>query len=54
MGIVSGIQLLFVAAKLFGFIAWSWWLVFLPTITITLGWAFLFLVAIVVAAMPSK
>lgn len=32
MGILTGLTLLFTAAKLFGFIDWSWWLVLLPSI----------------------
>lgn len=30
MGLLSWMTLLFVGAKLFGFINWSWWLVLIP------------------------
>lgn len=42
---------LFVAAKLVGLIAWSWWLVFLPTIILSGIWVLFFVVALVVAMM---
>jgi len=32
VGFLGLLSLLFVAAKLFGFISWSWWLVLLPAI----------------------
>ena len=32
IGFLNFLTLIFVAAKLFGAITWSWWLVFLPTI----------------------
>jgi hypothetical protein len=30
MGFFETLLLLFIALKLMGFIAWSWWLIFLP------------------------
>jgi len=33
MSYLSGLQLLFIGLKLTNFIAWSWWLVMLPTLT---------------------
>lgn len=44
---------LFVAAKLVGLIAWSWWLVFLPAIILAGIWVLFFVVALVVAIMQS-
>lgn len=32
MGFINALTLVFVAAKLFGAIDWSWWLVLSPTI----------------------
>lgn len=32
MGILSVLTIIFAIAKLLGFIAWSWWLVFTPLI----------------------
>lgn len=32
MGFINALTLVFVAAKLFGAIDWSWWLVFSPTL----------------------
>ncbi len=32
MGFLEVLTLIFIALKLFGVIAWSWWLVFLPMI----------------------
>ena len=32
VGFLGLLSLLFVAAKLFGFISWGWWLVLLPAI----------------------
>lgn len=44
---------LFVAAKLVGLIAWSWWLVFLPAIIMGSIWLLLLIVAFVIAFMQS-
>lgn len=30
MGILSVLTIIFVIAKLLGFVAWSWWIVFAP------------------------
>lgn len=32
MNLLTGLTLLFVAAKLFGIVDWSWWIVFAPSI----------------------
>lgn len=32
MNILSGLTVIFIVLKVFGFINWSWWLVVLPTI----------------------
>ena len=47
MGFLGLLTLIFVLAKLFGAIAWSWWLVFLPAI---IGFGFN-LVIVAVAAL---
>jgi hypothetical protein len=47
MGLLTGLTLLFAAAKLFGFIDWSWWLVLLPAF-IGIGIAMFFLALAVI------
>jgi hypothetical protein len=47
------LTLVFVVCKLTGVIAWSWWLVFLPTIA-SAGLGLLVLGAIALAAADSK
>lgn len=42
---------LFVAAKLVGIVAWSWWLVFLPAIVYAGIWLLFFIIAFIVAMM---
>lgn len=32
LGLPSILTIIFIIAKIFGYIEWSWWLVFLPTI----------------------
>ena len=32
IGLLEGLTLIFAAGKIFGYIDWSWWLVFLPTL----------------------
>lgn len=47
-GLPSVLTIIFVIAKLFGVIDWSWWLVFAPTIVaVTIGWLFVAVVLIV-------
>jgi len=47
MSLFTGLTLIFVAAKLFGLIQWSWWLVFLPSfIGIAIGIGLLLAVVI--------
>lgn len=41
LGFLSILTLIFVVAKILGFLSWSWWLVFLPI------WGFLLLLALV-------
>lgn len=51
MGLFTGLTLLFVAAKLFGFITWSWWICFAPVaigFTLIVG---LFLIAAILKAL---
>lgn len=48
LGFLSALTLIFVVAKLFGVITWSWWLVFLPAIiSFVIGFI---LIALVVVA----
>lgn len=48
IGLSSILTIIFVVAKLFGVIDWSWWLVFAPTIAaVTIGWLFVAVVLIV-------
>lgn len=50
MGLSSILTIIFVVAKLFGIINWSWWLVFLPTIiSVGLGLLVVIVVLIIVA-----
>ena len=54
IGFLGMLTLLFAAAKVFGYITWSWWLVFIP---IWLPLAVAFAVAVVAAsasALASK
>lgn len=48
IGFLSILTLIFVVAKITGFLSWSWWLVFLPVI---LPFAFMLLVFLVVLIM---
>ena len=48
IGLSSILTIIFVVAKLFGVIDWSWWLVFAPTIVaVTIGCLFVAVVLIV-------
>lgn len=49
-GFLSSLTLLFVAAKLFNFITWSWWIVLLPTI-LSFGLVFVVLIVILLIAI---
>lgn len=49
LGFLSILTLIFVVAKLFGVIAWSWWLVFTPVL-IGAGLTVLILIIAVIAA----
>lgn len=48
IGFLSILTLIFVVAKITGFLSWSWWLVFLP---VMLPFAFMLVVFIVVFLM---
>lgn len=52
LGFLSILTLIFVIAKLFGLIAWSWWLVFTPVL-IGVGLTVLILIIAVIAAAVS-
>ena len=48
IGLSSILTIIFVIAKLFGVIDWSWWLVFAPTVaSVVIGWLFVAVVLIV-------
>ena len=50
LGLSSILTIIFVVAKLFGIINWSWWLVFLPTIiSVGLGLLVLIVALIIIA-----
>ena len=49
IGLSSILTIIFVLAKLFGVITWSWWVVFLPTI-ISFSILLLILLAVLVIA----
>ncbi len=53
IGFLSLLTLLFVAAKLWGVITWSWWLVFLPVL-IPLAIVILILVIVGIALIACK
>lgn len=53
MGLLSWMALLFVGAKLFGFINWSWWLVLIP-VWIMLGLLLVILTILGVAYLIDK
>ena len=38
MKFLNDLTVLFAAAKIFGFIDWSWWLIFLPTMLAFITW----------------
>ena len=46
MGFTEILTIIFVLLKVFGVIAWSWWLVFLPEIIAGVFYVVLFLVAL--------
>ncbi|MBO1096776.1 hypothetical protein FQS90_09600 [Enterococcus casseliflavus] len=52
LGFLSILTLIFVVAKLFGVIAWSWWLVFTPVL-IGVGITILILIIAVIAVAVS-
>lgn len=45
------LTLIFVVAKILGYIAWSWWIVFLPIVPATVFWIFLL---IIIASVKRK
>lgn len=51
MGFINALTLVFVAAKLFDAIDWSWWLVFSPTIAYI---CFVFAIIVLVAFKGSR
>lgn len=49
IGFLNLLTLIFVAAKLFGYVTWSWWFVFAPTF-LSVGLGVFFLLLFLVAA----
>lgn len=49
MSFLCVLTLLFIILKVFGFIAWSWWLVWLPLIIQVIIWILVFVISIVSA-----
>lgn len=50
IGFFGLLQVVFIAGKVFGFLDWSWWLVFIPTF-VSLGIAVLaIIIALLIAA----
>ena len=49
LGLVSILTIIFVVAKLFGLIAWSWWLVFSPILVVVAFWILVFIVAMLIS-----
>lgn len=52
--LLTGLTLLFVAAKLLGYIDWSWWLVLLPGIIKIVLMAFAVVVVFIGAALGKE
>lgn len=50
LGLSSILTIIFVIAKLFGVINWSWWLVFLPSI-ISVGLSILIIIFVIILAI---
>ena len=48
LGLSSILTIIFVIAKLFGVINWSWWLVFLPSIISVGLWLLLIVVVMII------
>lgn len=51
-GLPSVLTVIFVIAKITGFIDWSWWLVFLPVL-VTLGISLVILIIVLIVAAIS-
>lgn len=54
LGFLSILTLIFVVAKLFGVIAWSWWLVFAPVLVPTGLLVLIYIIAVVVTSVSDK
>ena len=54
LGFLSILALIFVVAKLFGVIAWSWWLVFTPVLIPTGLLVLIYIIAVVVTSVSDK
>ena len=50
---LNGLTIIFVIARLFNLISWSWWLVFIPTYVYVVLLIFMFIVAVILAAIES-
>ncbi|MBO0473255.1 hypothetical protein JZO86_06015 [Enterococcus ureasiticus] len=49
LGLVSILTIIFVVAKLFGLIAWSWWLVFSPVLVVIVFWILVVIIAMLIS-----
>lgn len=54
LGFLSILVLIFVVAKLFGVIAWSWWLVFAPVLIPTGFLVLIYIIAVAVTSVSDK
>lgn len=54
MGVLNLLTIVFVIAKILGYISWSWWIVFLPTI-VSVGLTILILlIALIIACIVNR
>jgi hypothetical protein len=50
LGLANILTIIFVIAKILGYVNWSWWLVFLPTILVV-GFALILLIFVAIASL---
>lgn len=51
--IIGGMFLILFAAKVFGFVAWSWWIIFAPLFAVPIFFLLILLVGITAASLKS-
>jgi Flp pilus assembly protein TadB len=49
LGLASILTIIFVVAKLFGLIAWSWWVVFSPILVVVVFWILVVIIAMLIS-----